>query len=273
MYFLFAPIVALLLFVGTAYATHVSYDPYADAVQSNSPIGVVDPQNSVGAPDGNTTTIAGINRFIVLDMGNGEEGTGTLRVHLGNIIAQANLQVIFLDGDLGEITSESRQLAISTQTSTQDFAYSFASFNKAYRYVRLTALAEAGIALDAIEALDYIGETDSTDTDEDGTADQDEQHNGRDPQVDDAPAAPGGAGGDETQEGAPAEQTALAGAAGGVWDTIVSWWNAFTDWAKDFFCTNWWIAPLLILLAAAAGIWYGVSRMAHRRRSTPPTVS
>jgi len=176
--------------VSTALAATPTYDPYADSVYASSSSGVNNPNNAVGAPDGQTTNQVGINKFITLDMGLGEEGTGTLRVYFGSIVLKSEMTVEFLDKDTHVIKSESAQLSASTSTHTEDFPYEFAQFGKAYRYVRLTNTVEAGFTLDAVEAMAYIGKTATVDTDGDGIPDRTEQQNGTDPQDPNSPPAP-----------------------------------------------------------------------------------
>lgn len=150
-----------------------SYDPYADSV-ADSNTGVVDPNNALGAPNGTNASLAGLGATLTLDMGADEEGTQTLKLYLGQISAQVNITVTFLDGNQGVIKSESRQLGVSVQSSTQNFAYNWADFGKAYRYVRITSPAGGGVNIDAVEALGYIGSTPTQDTDGDGIPDRQE---------------------------------------------------------------------------------------------------
>ena len=163
-------------------ADTISYDPYADSVTATSPI-VSGPNNAVGGPNGGTASMAGVNASLTLDMGKGEEGTQTLKVYLGQIGAQANMTVAFLDGNQTLIASETRQLGVDLNASTQNFAYNWATYGKAYRYVRLSSAAGAGVNVDAVEALGYIGSTPAQDTDGDGIPDRQEQQNGTDPLV------------------------------------------------------------------------------------------
>lgn len=162
-----------------------SYDAYADGVNTSSAAGgglLQDANDAVGAPDNNTVGIAGANSSITLDMGEGEEGTGNLVVHNGLLDASVDLRVEFLDASQSIIKTENTTLAISIGTN-REFTYNYADYGKAYRFVRISNLAVGVFNLDAVEAKNYIGMTDSTDTDGGGMPDRTEQDtNGTDPQ-------------------------------------------------------------------------------------------
>jgi hypothetical protein len=170
------------------YAQGISYDPYADSVAGTALL-VQDANNAVGAPNGTTASMAGPGASLTLDMGAGEEGTQSLRVYLGQINLQVNIDVAFLDGNQAVIRNENRQLGIDPNPSVQNFAYNWTQFGKAYRYVRISSMVGGGVNVDAIEALGYIGSSPTQDTDGDGRPDRSEQQNGTNPLVPDPPQA------------------------------------------------------------------------------------
>ncbi len=160
-----------------------AYTPYAKSVKSSS-AGVINPDNALGAPNNTSAQMAGLNSILTLDVGEGEEGTQSLRVYFGQINAVVNVNVDFLDSNQAVIASENRQLGADANASTQTFAYNWTSFGKAYRYVRISSTqAGAGVNLDAVEKLGFIGSTPTQDTDGDGIADRTERLNGTDPLV------------------------------------------------------------------------------------------
>ncbi len=174
---------AAIVWARAVKAVTPSYDPYADSVKSAS-VGVVNADNAVGAPNGTTAQLGGLNSILTLDMGAGEEGTQSLRVYFGQVNVVANVQIDFLDSNQQVIASESRQLGVDPNPSTQNFSYNWTNFGKAYRYVRISSpQIGAGVNIDAVEALGYIGSTPTQDTDGDGIPDRTEQQNGTDPLV------------------------------------------------------------------------------------------
>lgn len=156
-----------------------AYDPYADAFVTPAPA-VSDPTNAIGAPNSTIAKVAGTNSILTLDMGHGEEGTSTLKIYFRERNVKS-INVAFLDGSQNVIASERRSLFISPGNSTQNFAYNWKNFGKAYRFVRITAPEGGSMGIDAIEALGYIGSTGSQDTDGDGITDREEQQQGTNP--------------------------------------------------------------------------------------------
>ncbi len=130
-------------------------DAWADSVYTYSGTGVDNPNNALGPADGQTTNMVGVQKFITLDMGEGEEGIDSLRAYFGQVLIQTDVQVVFLDASLNAIASANRGLSIATSSQSIVFPYNYASFNRPYRYVRVNSLAELGFSLDAVEALNY----------------------------------------------------------------------------------------------------------------------
>lgn len=228
---LLAALPALILFAvaSRVSAGEISYDPYADAVQGVSGPDVDNAVDAIGAPDGRSAEVTNRNDSLTLDLGSGEEGTGALRLHLGSIAAQTQIQVTFLDGELREIKSETRTLLVLLGASSQDFAYSYKDEGKAYRYARLTSKAANGFRLDAIQALAYVGSTETMDTDGDGRADRLEERQGTDPKVvDEAPPEPAPAPSPAPTDGEPAPTAATDTDGDGVPDRD----DAVKGWEK-----------------------------------------
>ncbi len=179
-----APTLAVIALVAThlflrpvSAAPSANPDPYADAVESTQAV-VVDANNALGAPNGTSASLAGVGASVTLDMGSGEEGTETLKVYVGQLNAQVNINVTFLDSNKAVILSTDRQLGADANPSVQNFAYDWHNFGKTYRYVRISSTAGAGVSVDAVEALGYVGSTAAQDTDGDGTPDRAEQEKG-----------------------------------------------------------------------------------------------
>lgn len=166
------------------------YTPYANSVVGQSGLGSGTAGNAVGAPDGKTALLLGINSSLTLDMGEGEEGTGSLRVYFGPINLQVQMQVQFLDDAQAVIHSETRQLFLELTSTSQIFAYDWRSNGGVYRYVRINVLGAVAFGIDAVQALGFIGSSASQDTDGDGIPDIEDS----DPLVPNTPAPSGSSG-------------------------------------------------------------------------------
>lgn len=94
---LLTAVAALLLPVPAAAAA----DPYVDALAPGNEVQVDNPANLTGAPDGQFATVHGrFSKFLVLDLGAGEEGIGDLEVHYAlqpNDTLAIAMDVHFLD--------------------------------------------------------------------------------------------------------------------------------------------------------------------------------
>ncbi len=161
------------MFLGAGVALAApSYTPYANSVAAQSGVDSGTANNAVGAPDGQTASLLGNSSSLTLDMGAGEEGTGSLKLYLGPVNLQAQVSIAFLDDAQGVIKTEQRQLFFDLSASEQTFAYDWQSFNKAYRFVRVSSTFSVALGVDSVEALGFIGSSTTQDTDGDGTPDR-----------------------------------------------------------------------------------------------------
>lgn len=162
---LVAAVAALLLSAPTAGATTPAAahdgdpywpsapDPYVDAVAPANEVPVTDPANLVGPPDGRFATVSGrFAKFLVLDLGSGEEGVGDLEVRFhqppGTLVQ--TMDVHFLDGNgqhlgQGQLTMIGAGTRVTTVTTPSV---------RPYRYLKiLTGLQTARFDSMRAEAL------------------------------------------------------------------------------------------------------------------------
>ncbi|MFY1824521.1 LamG-like jellyroll fold domain-containing protein [Myxococcus fulvus] len=128
----------------------LTWDPYADAVASVTTATVLNASAALGAPDGHAATMLGLlNAALVLDLGQGEEGTGDLRVYYQGLTLALVAQVDFLKADGTVIDSSSLhlvELGLGTHIAVATYPG-----NEAYRYVRLRGSVLALYLVDAVE--------------------------------------------------------------------------------------------------------------------------
>src|SRR5215217_7122707 len=126
-------------------------DPYADAVAPNGVIAVLNPNNAVGAPDGQVASfVAALGGSLNLDMGQGEEGSGPLRIHYRGLTVAVVAQVEFLRADMTVITTgQVRLVELGLGTYTALVPYTNAT---PYRFVKLKGGLAAVYQVDAVEA-------------------------------------------------------------------------------------------------------------------------
>ncbi|NTX55568.1 EGF domain-containing protein [Myxococcus sp. CA039A] len=130
-------------------------DPYADAVVQDGLLGVNNPQNAVGAPNGTTASFLGLlGASLTLDMGAGEEGTGPLRIYYRGLNLAVIAQVEFLGTNMQVISTGQAQL-LDLGLGTHSTVVSFNNPTP-YRYVRLRAGLLAIFQVDAVEATSIV---------------------------------------------------------------------------------------------------------------------
>jgi hypothetical protein len=124
---------ALPLLAAAALLLPAAPDPYIDAIAPANEVPVTDPQNLIGPPDDRFATVSGrLTRFLVLDLGAGEDGVGDLEVRfrqsLGTI--SQSMDVHFLDAngrDLGQgqliMIGAGTHVTTVTNPSTRPYRY------------------------------------------------------------------------------------------------------------------------------------------------------
>ncbi len=285
-YYFLAGLLLLLaaLFIWTkSVGATPGYTPYAKSVKSSS-AGVINSDNAVGPPNGTTTQMVGANSILTLDVGEGEEGTQSLKVYFGQVNALVTMNVDFLDANQTVISSENRQVSVDANSSTQTFAYNWSSFGKAYRYVRLSSsVIGAGVNVDAVEKLGYIGATATQDLDGDGVPDRTEVQNGTNPLVADSKPASGttiGTGttsynttGTTTNNGSGTTNNAGNGTQTGTSSTNTTkpsgLQRVFGSGASLKHISGWeWFWILLLILAAMIAWWQALKTNAKKPKAT-----
>ncbi|RKI06834.1 DUF4215 domain-containing protein [Corallococcus sp. AB030] len=128
----------------------LTWDPYADAVVSSTTAAVLNASAALGAPDGQAATMLSVlNSALVLDLGQGEEGTGDLRVYYQGLTLALVAQVDFLKADgtfIGSSTLHLKELGLGTHIAVATYPG-----NVPYRYVRLRGAVLALYLVDAVE--------------------------------------------------------------------------------------------------------------------------
>ncbi|MCP3100454.1 Ig-like domain-containing protein [Myxococcus sp. K15C18031901] len=128
----------------------LAWDPYADAVASGTTATVLNASAALGAPDGQAATLLGLlNTALVLDLGQGEEGTGDLRVYYQGLSLALVTTVDFLKADgtlIGSSPLHLVELGLGTHVAVVTYPG-----NQPYRYVRLRGTLLALYLVDAVE--------------------------------------------------------------------------------------------------------------------------
>lgn len=128
----------------------LTWDPYGDAVASGTTATVLNASAALGAPDGQAATLLGLlNTALVLDLGQGEEGTGDLRVYYQGLSLALVAQVDFLKADgtfIGSSSLHLVELGLGTHVAVATYPG-----NQPYRYVRLRGALLALYLVDAVE--------------------------------------------------------------------------------------------------------------------------
>ncbi|WP_338867742.1 EGF domain-containing protein [Myxococcus stipitatus] len=133
--------------------SELAIDRYADAVAAGGAVAVLNPNNAIGAPDGNAASfLAALDGSLTLDMGAGEEGNGPLRIYYLGLTAAALARVEFLRADMTVITTGQVNLidlGVGTHTALVPN-----SNPTPYRYVRLRG---GLLSLYFVDAVEFTG--------------------------------------------------------------------------------------------------------------------
>lgn len=138
-----ALLTASLLLPVTASAAEA--DRYADAF-SNASGGMLSPGNALGAPDASYADFLGLDATLTLDLGEGEEGTGSLVVHDVLLEYGAQYRAEFLDASGTKLKEALGSVPLSQTSFVVPYGLSVP-----YRFVRLTSTQDERWRLDAVE--------------------------------------------------------------------------------------------------------------------------
>ena len=156
----------LLLSLNASISAAPPPDAYADAAQVNGLGTILNANNTIGAPDATYATFLGLlGNSLVLDMGEGEEGTGDLTLYYGALPVQISPTVQLLDSSSNVLVQQSVLLDVAVVSGTVVIPYTGTT---PYRYVQLNSILSL-YQVDAVEALTY-----RPDSDNDGVQDVDE---------------------------------------------------------------------------------------------------
>jgi hypothetical protein len=131
-------------------------DPYANAVGPGSSALAQEAFQALGPPDGESALMMGLlGTSLVLDMGEGEEGTGELSVYYTGVSIGVVTYVDFLRADGSLLSSGLLHLA-KIRGGKQVTHVPYPSAPTPYRYVRIRGLLAVPYAIDAVEAASIV---------------------------------------------------------------------------------------------------------------------
>lgn len=137
-------------------------DVFANSVTAVS-ANVLTSENAVGAPDGAYADFRDGGSSITLDLGEGEEGTGDLALHVYLIGYGAAYYVTFYDADGVDLGSSGDIIAIGSSSVFADY-----EGTTPYRSVKVRSQTAEQWRLDAVEVF-ALANADDTTTEEEGT--------------------------------------------------------------------------------------------------------
>ena len=127
---------AAILVPAPATAQHTATDPYVDALAPANEVPVTDPANLTGPPDDRFATVSGrFSRYLVLDLGAGEDGVGDLEVRfqqpIGTLVQ--TMDVHFVDEN-GQVIGQGRLTMIGSGTRVTTVSN---PSTRPYRYLKI----------------------------------------------------------------------------------------------------------------------------------------
>jgi hypothetical protein len=133
-----------------------SASQYANATPLEQNVQVLNAENALGPPDQVSATVLGLlHASLVLDLGEGEEGTGDLRVYYSGVSIGLVTQVEFLREDGSVISRNLLQLA-KIRGGNEVAAVKYKNAGTPYRYVRLNGGLVSAYQVDAVMAVSIV---------------------------------------------------------------------------------------------------------------------
>jgi hypothetical protein len=149
--------VAALFLSAPAPAAGATVDPYVDAVAAANEVPVTDPANLVGPPDDRFATVSGrFGKFLVLDLGAGEEGVGDLEVRFHQPVGtlMQSMDVHFLAGNgqnlgQGQLTMIGSGTRVTTVANPSTRSYRYLKILTGIQTARFDSMRSEGSAIPA----------------------------------------------------------------------------------------------------------------------------
>ena len=141
--------IALALVVSILPAPVQAADVYANILVDYTS-DILTPSNAVGAPDGAYADFRDIDTELVLDMGEGEEGTGELTLYFEMFDYGARVNVTFRDAELNVLYDTG--IGLPGMTNIESVIY---PYDSSYRYVYIESARTNQWSLDAVAAAGY----------------------------------------------------------------------------------------------------------------------
>jgi hypothetical protein len=135
-------------------STTTAPDPYVDAVAPANEVPVTDPANLAGPPDDRFATVSGrFARFLVLDLGAGEEGVGDLEVRfhqpLGTLAQTMDVHFVAANGQhlgQGRLTMIGSGTRVTTVTNPSTGPYRYLRILTGLQTARFDSLRAEAVA-------------------------------------------------------------------------------------------------------------------------------